>query len=139
MSSTAKLYTPQVLALATALADYPLVEQLCFQGNARSPVCGSSMEIGFNLDGEGRISDLGMKVHACAIGQAAAALFAQSAKGKSRSDITQVLLQIEDWLCTGDAVLPVWPGIEALVAARDYPGRHGAILLPWKAALATLP
>ena len=139
MSATARLYTPQVLALATALADYPLVDRLPFQGDARSPVCGSTIAMGLDLDGEGRISALGMKVHACAIGQAAAALFAQAAKGKSQSDISQSLQQIENWLHAGGAALPEWPGIEAIVAARDYPGRHGAILLPWKAALATLP
>ena len=26
-----------------------------------------------------------------------------------------------------------WPGIEALAVARGYPGRHGAILLPFEA------
>lgn len=139
MSATAKLYTPQVLALATALADFPLDSGLALRGNARSPVCGSAIDMGLDLNGEGRISALGMKVHACAIGQAAAALFAQSAPGKSRQDISRAVLKIADWLRDGAAVLPDWPGLEVLEAARNYPGRHGAILLPWKAALATLP
>ena len=26
-----------------------------------------------------------------------------------------------------------WPGLEALAAARGYPARHGAILLPFEA------
>jgi hypothetical protein len=30
--------------------------------------------------------------------------------------------------------LPDWPGVEAIAAARDYPARHGAIMLPWTAA-----
>ena len=31
------------------------------------------------------------------------------------------------------------PELEAIAAARDFPGRHGAILLPWRAALDALP
>jgi hypothetical protein len=34
--------------------------------------------------------------------------------------------------------MPDWPGIALLRRARDYPGRHGAILLAWDAALAAL-
>lgn len=139
MSSTAKLYSPQVLALATVLADYPLESALPLQGNARSPVCGSAIDISLDLDGEGRISKIGMKVRACAIGQAAAALFAQSGAGKSQPDIATAVEHIDSWLRGEKAVLPDWPGIEVLGVARDYPGRHGAILLPWKAALAALP
>lgn len=139
MNAVTKLYTPQVLALATALADYPLNSAHPLQGNARSAVCGSAIEMSLERDEEGLITSLGMKVHACAIGQAAAALFAQSAPGKARQDIAGAADQIEDWLRDGATAQPDWPGIEVLGAARDYPGRHGAILLPWKAALATLP
>lgn len=139
MSATARLYTPQVLELATELADYPLDSALPLQGNARSTVCGSAIDMSLDPDGEGRISKIGMKVHACAIGQAAAALFAKSAVGKSQPDIATAVQQIDNWLRNEEAVPPEWPGIEVLDAARDYPGRHGAILLPWKAALATLP
>ena len=31
-----------------------------------------------------------------------------------------------------------WPGFDLLAAARDYPARHGAILLPFDAAVAAL-
>ena len=34
--------------------------------------------------------------------------------------------------------IPDWPGIGLLDAAREYPARHGAILLAWDAALAAL-
>lgn len=138
MTASAKLYTPQVLALATVLADYPLEPGFACRGHARSAVCGSAIDIGFDLDAFGRISAAGMKVHACAVGQAAAALFAQSVRTRSREDIAATLQQIESWL-RGESEAPEWPGLEALGAARDYPGRHGAILLPWKAALDALP
>jgi hypothetical protein len=43
------------------------------------------------------------------------------------------LAALTAWLA-GSAGLPEWPGIEAIVPARDYPARHGAIMLPWTAA-----
>jgi hypothetical protein len=53
--------------------------------------------------------------------------------------LTRALAGIEAWLSTADAPLPDWPGLSAIAAARSYPARHGAILLPWKAAMAALP
>lgn len=139
MSATSRLYTPQVLALATALADYPLFDALKLRGSTRSSICGSALELGLELDAAARIVGIGMKVSACAIGQAAAALFVQSAKNCSKSDVQFALAQIEAWLRRDRAELPDWRGLDAIASARDYPGRHGAIVLPWKAALALLP
>jgi hypothetical protein len=30
--------------------------------------------------------------------------------------------------------MPDWPGLAAIAPAREFPGRHGAIMLPWTAA-----
>ncbi|MFM5924564.1 MAG: iron-sulfur cluster assembly scaffold protein [Novosphingobium sp.] len=139
MSSATALYTPAVLGLATSLANYPLGEDLPLRAAARAPLCGSTIELGLALDEAGRISAIGLKSHACAIGQAAAALFAGAAPGKDRADLAATLAGLEAWLNDGAAPLPDWPGLDAIVAARSYPARHGAILLPWKAALAALP
>ncbi|MFM5950009.1 MAG: iron-sulfur cluster assembly scaffold protein [Novosphingobium sp.] len=139
MSSTAALYTPEVLGLATGLARYPLNDGLPLRGSSRAPVCGSTIELGLASDAEGRITQIGLKAHACAIGQAAAALFAEAAPGRTRAELAESLTSLERWLAGPDAPLPDWPGLTAIAAARSYPARHGAILLPWKAALAALP
>ena len=44
---------------------------------------------------------------------------------------------LEAWLA-GEAHPPDWPGLAPIEPARAYPARHGAMLLPWKAALAAL-
>ena len=138
MASAAVLYTPQVLALATALARYPLADDLLLRGSARSPACGSRIELGLACDGDGRIARIGLRAQACAVGQACAAIFAQAAQGQDRAALAAALSQIEAWL-RGEGELPDWPGLGSIAAARAYPGRHGAILLPWKAALEALP
>lgn len=138
MSSLARLYTPEVLGLATGLAAFPLADQLVFRGQARSQTCGSSIELGLDLGPDARISRVGLKAHACAIGQASAAIFCQAAVGRTRDDLVRALKEIEGWLA-GSETLPDWPGLEAIAAARDFPARHGAITLAWKAGIEALP
>ena len=135
MSSTA-LYNTEVLALATSLADYPLTSFLPLRGSARAATCGSTIGLGLAVDSTGRITSAGLHAQACAIGQAAAAIFAAAAPGKNRREIESSVTGIEQWLAGG--ALPHWPGMTAIAAARDYPARHGAILLAWRAALVAL-
>jgi len=135
MASVATLYTPQVLALATALAQWRLDDGLIWRGAARSASCGSTLTVGLALDGEGRISRIGLAAQACAIGQAAASIMAQAAAGRSAAEFAEAEAAIAGWL-SGERALPVWPGLDGIAAARDYPGRHGAILLGWRAVLA---
>lgn len=137
-TGAAKLYTPEVLALATSLARWPLDAHATLQGKARSQSCGSALALSLTLDEAGRIEVLGLAAQACAVGQASAAIFAAHAAGKTRAEIAAAHDAISAWL-TGQAPPPDWPGLEAIAKARDYPARHGAILLPWRAALDALP
>lgn len=128
-----RLYTSEVLALAVELAEYPLPADLDLSGQSRSPSCGSTLRIGLSLDTLGLILKVGMQVSACAIGQASAAIFARHARGMNEAAISNALHEIEDWLADTEASLP-WPDLKKIERARDYPARHGAILLPWRAA-----
>jgi NifU-like protein involved in Fe-S cluster formation len=134
----AVLYTPELLALAVSLADWPFDATAHHRGEARSPTCGSSLAFSCSLNAEGAISGPGLRVSACAVGQASAALFIAEAGGRNRADIEKARDEIEHWLA-GDGEVPAWPGFPALEPARAYPARHGAILLAWNAALAALP
>jgi NifU-like protein involved in Fe-S cluster formation len=137
MSGAERLYTPELLALAVGLAQYPLTDDFPLTGEARSRSCGSTLRIGLALDAQGRIERLGMRVAACAVGQASAAIFAAAAPGKTADDLTATLAALEAWLA-GEGPAPAWPGLDPIVPARAYPGRHGAMLLPWRAALDAL-
>lgn len=137
-AAAGKLYTPQLLALATELANYPLSGEWPLRAQARSKTCGSSITIGLAIDAHDAVSGLGMAVTACAVGQASAAIFARGASGRSATDIRHALRQVEAWLGAAEAPLPDWPEFSLLGAARDYPARHGALLLPWRAAAEAL-
>lgn len=134
----AVLYTPEVLALATSLAAYPWDDALSLKGETRSKSCGSTIALGLATDAQGRVERVAVKSSACAIGQSAAAIFAAAAPGRDAREIAGSRESIAAWLA-GDAPLPDWPGFETIAAARDYPGRHGAILLAWQAATDLLP
>jgi NifU-like protein involved in Fe-S cluster formation len=133
-----KLYTLEVLSLATSLSAWPYDPAMPFHGKARSQSCGSSLALSLQVGSKGQISGLGIAAQACAIGQASAALFAQSAIGQRRDDLAQAAAALDAWL-HGKANLPDWPGLSALSAVQAYPSRHGAMLLAWRAALDALP
>jgi NifU-like protein involved in Fe-S cluster formation len=138
MATAATLYTPEVLALATRLAAYPWDEMLPLKGEARSKSCGSTIALGLAIDAQGRIERVAMRSQACAIGQAAAAIFAKAAPGRDARAIREADDAITAWLA-GEGGLPDWPGLDTIAAARDYPARHGAIRLAWQAARQLLP
>jgi NifU-like protein involved in Fe-S cluster formation len=133
MAGADKLYTPELLALTVSLAEFPADPSLPLHGHARSKSCGSTLAAHIAVDGEGRIERLGLQVRACAVGQASAAIFARAAAGRSLAEIEAVHDGLTRWLA-GIGGLPAWPGLDPLIPARDYPARHGAIMLPWTAA-----
>ena len=137
MSSAERLYTPELLGWTMKLAEYRQVDGLPLTGEARSKSCGSTLAINFDVDSAGNIDAIGMRVSACAVGQASAAIFAASAPGRCGEEIAASLTAMEAWLA-GSGDMPDWPDLHVIESARDYPARHGAMLLPWKAALAAL-
>jgi NifU-like protein involved in Fe-S cluster formation len=131
------LYTPQILALAAGLADYPLAGDFAHRASARSRTCGSVIDLGVDCDAAGRISRVGMRLAACAMGQASAAIMAAGLVGRAAGDVTAAQRALQGWLA-GEGALPDWPQIDLLAPALPHKGRHGALLLPWTAALEAL-
>lgn len=132
------LYTPEVLAAAVSLAAFPPDPSLPFEGEARSRSCGSTLTLRLATDQAGRVVAVGCAARACAVGQAAAAVFVRAAHGRDRRDIAAAREALARWL-EGAGPPPQWPGIGLLGPARRFAARHGAILLAWDAALAALP
>ncbi len=135
--SAARLYTPELLGLAVELARYPLADTLRITGEARSPACGSTLTLSLALDDADRIARIGLRVRACAVGQAAATIFARHAAGRDGVELAATLAAMRRWLAA-EGAMPAWPDLALIEPARDYPGRHGAMLLPWLAATCAL-
>lgn len=138
-AQTAKLYSPELLGLATGLSRYPLSDDLPLRAEARSRSCGSVIALGIALHDDGRLARIGMRVSACAIGQASAAVLAGGATDEADLKLVHsTTTALTKWLA-GEGELPaMWPGFAPLAPAFAHPGRHDALLLPWKAACEAL-
>jgi len=127
-----KLYTPALLSLATQLARFPLTDTLAWRTEIRSRTCGSTIKLGVSLDAQSRITEIGMQVTACAIGQASAAVLALYAVGVQANEVVAMERSADNWL-SDSGPAPEWPGFDTLLPALPHAGRHGALMLPWKA------
>jgi hypothetical protein len=79
-----------------------------------------------------------MWVHACAFGQASAALVERHGLGRTRAEVSDAMIEVGRWLADERDEVNAWPGIVALEPARHRKARHGAILLPFRALLAAM-
>ena len=133
----APLYTTEILRLAASLPEPVALERVDGSASERSPTCGSTVVTQVQVE-DGRVRALSQVVHACAFGQASAALVAQQAPGRDAADIAAALDQLSLWLSGERSEAPDWPGFAALAPARKRKGRHGAILLPLRALSAAM-
>jgi NifU-like protein involved in Fe-S cluster formation len=132
------LYTTDILRLAASLHEERELEQEHGRAELRSPSCGSRIVMAVELDEDRRVRMISQRVHACAFGQASAALVQQHAIGRAHDEVADALVVISRWLAEEQEEHGGWPGIEVLEPARPRKGRHGAILLPFRALLAAI-
>jgi len=131
-------YTREILRLAASIPCLVPFEELEEASERRSPTCGSRMRVAVELDWAGRVKRLRQAVEACAYGQASAALVGGHAMGRSGDEVALALAELEAWLAGKGDLPTAWPGMDVLAPARSRKGRHGAILLPFRALLAAI-
>ncbi len=130
---SAPLYNEQILRLAASIPHHERLAHAMATAEKRSPVCGSRVTIDVSVDSQGRVSEVGMMVRACALGQASASLLATSILGKTPEELAAARDALTAWLARdGDA--PEWPGIDVFTPALDYTARHPSIRLAFEAA-----
>ena len=132
------LYTTDILRLAASLGEPRQLDREDGCAQVRSPTCGSHVSITVQLDGDRRVERLSMQVHACAFGQASAALVERHSRGRSHDEVSEAMLSLSRWLASEQDEDSGWPEIAVLAPARARRGRHGAILLPFRALLAAI-
>ena len=135
---TAPLYTTQILRLAASLYGPRELERIDGGAELRSPTCGSRISVSVQLDGDRRVTAISQQVHACAFGQASAALLEQHAIGCAHNEVSDALVVLSRWLAQEQEETGDWPGLAVLAPARKRQARHGAILLPFRALLAAI-
>ncbi|MCY4333883.1 MAG: iron-sulfur cluster assembly scaffold protein [Litoreibacter sp.] len=124
-----KLYSGQILALA---ADIPHLDRLADPSASvkkRSPLCGSTVTVDVSVS-DGKISEFGQEVKACALGQAAASVVGANVIGRSPKEIETARDQLKAMLKeNGPEPTAPFDGLKVLLPARDYKNRHASIML----------
>lgn len=132
---TDDLYSNAVLRLA---AEIPRIGRLPHpQASVRkvSRLCGSEIELDVIVH-SGRIADLALRVKACALGQASAAVLARAAIGASLRELELARDSLKAMLKqSGPAPRGRFAELQLLQSARAYPARHQSILLAFDAAV----
>ena len=131
---TAPLYNAEILRLTTAIPHDRRLEEPMASVERRSPICGSRVTVDVNLDEDGRVSEVGMLVRACALGQASSALLASHVVGRTPSELAAARDRLTDWLASGQGDAPDWPGLDVFAPALPYTARHPSIRLAFEAA-----
>lgn len=134
MSETMTLYSRDILRLAASIPHHARLAGAEASAEKRAPVCGSRVVVDVVCDAEGRVAALGQEVHACALGQASAALMGGHAIGRTHAELAESRDALAAYLAGTRDNPGTWPGLAVFADARRFTARHGAILLPFEAA-----
>jgi NifU-like protein involved in Fe-S cluster formation len=130
---SAPLYNAEILRLAATIPHHERLPEPMATAERRSPICGSRVTIDVTVDNEGRVSEVGLLVRACALGQASSSLLASNILGRTPAELAAARDALTAWLAReGDA--PDWPGMDIFTPALDYTARHPSIRLAFEAA-----
>ncbi|PWE16331.1 iron-sulfur cluster assembly scaffold protein [Marinicauda salina] len=131
-------YSTEVLKLAAEIPHLGRLTKPDASARKVSRICGSAIDVDLVVE-DGRIADVGLEVNACALGQAAASVFARDAIGADLVEVAGARDALKAMLKTGGPPPEGrFAGLAALEGARDYPARHGSIMLAFEAAAAAL-
>ena len=100
-----------------------------------SKLCGSWLEIDVNIE-NGKVSEAALRVQACALGQASAAILKETIIGATLEELVEARDGLKAML--KNTVEPPHGRFERLAlleGVRDYPARHTSTMLAFNAAV----
>lgn len=130
---SAPLYNAEILRLAASIPNQRRLDDPMGSAEKRSPVCGSRVAVDVRLGEDGRVSEVGMLVRACALGQASSSLLAERVVGRTPEELAEARDELARWLA-GEGPAPGWPGLAIFEPALPHSARHPSIRLAFEAA-----
>lgn len=128
------LYNKDILSLSATLENTSLSYP---HGTARkvSKLCGSWVEIDLNLE-DGRVSESAMRLQACALGQASAAILKEVIINATLAELKEARDQLQSMLKEGGSPPKGrFSKLALLSGVAKYPARHMSTLLAFDAAV----
>ena len=129
------LYCSDVLRLAADIPHIGRLEEADARVRRVSRLCGSELELDLVVR-DGVVADHALRVKACALGQASAAVLSANLRGSSLGEVEAARDALLAML-KSDGPVPEgrFEALAALEGARDYPARHQSVMLAFEAAL----
>ena len=127
------LYNTDILTLSASLKNERLNAP---NGTSRkiSKLCGSWLEIDVNMDGD-VVSEVALRVQACALGQSSAAILQQGIIDATLEEITEARDGLREMLkADGEPSTGRFEKLALLKGVKAYPARHMSTLLAFEAA-----
>ena len=129
-----KLYSGRILELAADIPHNTRLENPQVSVKKRSPLCGSTVTVDLAMQ-DGKVSDYGQDVKACALGQAAASVVGGAIIGRTPEEIMAARDALRAMLKEDGPTPPApFDGLEVLRPAASYKNRHASIMLALDAA-----
>lgn len=128
------LYNTDILSLSATLINETLENPM---GTSRkvSKLCGSWVEIDINVE-NAVVSDCALRVQACALGQASAAILKANIDGASLEHIRGARDALFAMLKeSGEPPTGRFERLALLAGVKDYPARHTSTMLAFDAAV----
>ncbi|MGF1457132.1 MAG: iron-sulfur cluster assembly scaffold protein [Alphaproteobacteria bacterium] len=127
------LYSREILRHTAALSRLGRLDAPDGTGDAVSRTCGSHIVVDIAME-DGRVSDYAQEVQACALGQCAASIMARTVIGATAREVRDLRDRMHVMLKDGGpAPDGRFADLALLEAVRDYPARHGSVMLVFDA------
>ena len=132
------LYTNNILELASTI---PVTTRLMHPDvtvTKRTAICGSSITMDLNIS-KSKITDVGLDIKACALGQASACIFVTHAIGTDIGVVTELRNNLKTFLDTGTFLIKEpFTKYKYFEPAKKVPYRHDSVLLILEASIEAL-
>ncbi|WP_119307969.1 iron-sulfur cluster assembly scaffold protein [Cohaesibacter haloalkalitolerans] len=127
------IYNQKILEFAGNIARLQRLEQPQASARAHSKLCGSTIEVDLVVT-DGKVSDYGQTVNACALGQAASSVVGRQIIGSDLAELRQLRETMRAMLKEeGAPPAGKWQDLQYLEPVRNYPARHASTLLVFDA------
>ena len=132
------LYTNNILELASNIPVTTRLKQPDVTVTKRTAICGSSITLDLNISNY-KISEVGLDIKACALGQASACIFLTHAIGTDIATITELRKNLKIFLDTGTfSIKEPFTRYKYFEPAQKVPYRHDSVLLILDASIDAL-
>ena len=132
------LYTNNILELAANVPVTTRLKQPDVTVTKRTAICGSSITLDLNIS-DYKISEVGLDIKACALGQASACIFLTHAIGTDIDTISELRKNLKTFLDSGSFLIKdPFARYKYFEPAQKVPYRHDSVLLILDASIEAL-